>query len=133
MTNQTDLLIASKDSIIAYNENPFQLEIQNEFNLLENLIIVSDKQNELNISKSRTSLIILISVFSLISLLFLILFLRNNVELQRQKNYKLKYEKSLIKNELKLKKRELFSKINFISQRNEHINNIKDKRFQKLQ
>jgi DNA-binding CsgD family transcriptional regulator len=127
MTNQTDLLIASKDSIIAYNENPFQLEIQNEFNLLENLLIVSDKQNELNISKSRTSLIILISIFSSVTLLLLILFLRNNVELQRQKNYKLKYEKSLIKNELKLKKRELFSKINFISQRNEHINNIKDK------
>ena len=127
ITNRNDLLIASKDSIIAYNENPMQFEIQSEFNLLENLIIVSDKQNELNLSKSRTSLIILISIFSSISLLFLILFLRNNVELQRQKNYKLKYEKSLIKNELKLKKRELFSKINFISQRNEHIKNIKDK------
>lgn len=127
ITNQNDLLIASKDSIIAYNENPIQLEIQNEFNLLENLIIVSDKQNQLNLSKSRTSLIILISIFSSVSLLFLILFLRNNVELQKQKNYRLKYEKSLIKNELKLKKRELFSKINFITQRNEHINNIKDK------
>ena len=127
ITNQNDLLIASKDSIIAYNENPIQLEIQNEFNLLENLILVSDKQNELNLSKSRSSLIILISIFSLVSLLLLILFLRNNIELQRQKNYKLKYEKSLIKNELKLKRRELFSKINFITQRNEHINNIKDK------
>ena len=59
--------------------------------------------------------------------MLLILFLRNNIELQRQKNYKLKYEKSLIKNELKLKRRELFSKINFITQRNEHINNIRDK------
>ena len=127
MRNQDNLLIATKDSIIAYSENPIQFEIQSEFNLLENLILVSDKENELNLSKSRTSLIILISVFSLISLLFLILFLRNNVELQRQKNYKLKYEKSIIKNELKLKKRELFSKINFISQRNEHINRIKDK------
>ena len=127
ISNQNDLLIASKDSIIAYNENPIQLEIQNEFNLLENLILVSDKQNELNLSKSRNSLIILISIFSLVSLLLLILFLRNNIELQRQKNYKLKYEKSLIKNELKLKKRELFSKINFITQRNEHINNIRDK------
>ena len=127
ITNQDDLLIASKDSIIAYNENPIQLEIQNEFNLLENLILVSDKQNELNLSKSRSSLIILVSIFSLVSLLLLILFLRNNIELQRQKNYKLKYEKSLIKNELKLKRRELFSKINFITQRNEHINNIRDK------
>ena len=127
ITNQDDLLIASKDSIIAYNENPIQLEIQNEFNLLENLILVSDKQNELNLSKSRSSLIILVSIFSLVSLLLLILFLRNNILLQRQKNYKLKYEKSLIKNELKLKRRELFSKINFITQRNEHINNIRDK------
>ena len=127
ITNRNDLLIASKDSIIAYNENPIQVEVQSEFNLLENLIIVSDKQNQLNLSKSRTSLIILISIFSSVSLLFLILFLRNNIELQRQKNYKLKYEKSLIKNELKLKRRELFSKINFITQRNEHINNIRDK------
>lgn len=127
MTNQNDLLIATKDSIIAYNENPIQLEIQSEFNLLENLVLVQDKQNELNLSKSRTSLIIIISIFSLICLLLFILFLRKNVELQRQKNYQLKYEKSLIKNELKLKKRELFSKINFITQRNEHINNIKDK------
>ena len=127
MTNQNDLLIATKDSIIAYNENPIQLEIQNEFNLLENLVLVKDKQNELNLSKSRTSTITLISIFSVISLSLLILYLRKNIELQRQKNYKLKYEKSIIKNELKLKERELFSKINFITQRNEHINNIKDK------
>ena len=126
-TKENDLLLAVKDSIIAYNENPINIQIQNEFNLLENLILVTDKQNELNLSKSRTSTIILISIFSLISLSLLILFLRENIELQRQKNYKLKYEKSIIKNELKLKKRELFSKINFISQRNQHISNIKDK------
>lgn len=126
-TKENDLLLSVKDSIIAYNENPINIQIQNEFNLLENLILVTDKENELNLSKLRTSTITLISIFSVVSLSLLILFLRENIQLQRQKNYKLKYEKSIIKNELKLKERELFSKINFISQRNQHISNIKDK------
>mgnify|MGYP006062319633 FL=1 len=35
-------------------------------------------------------------------------------------------EKDKINEELKLKRRELFSKINFISQRNDYLNNIRD-------
>ena len=127
ITNQTDFLIKTKDSIIAYNENTIQKEIENEFNLLENLILVTDKQNQINIAKTRTSLIVVISVISLFSLTFFTLFLRSNFMLQKEKNKLLSIEKETLSDELERKKRELFSKVNYITQRNKHINNIKEK------
>ena len=49
-----------------------------------------------------------------------------NNDLQKEKNRRLSLEKDKINEELKLKRRELFSKINFISQRNDYLNNIRD-------
>ena len=65
--------------------------------------------------------IILLSSLSLIALSF-----RFNVSLQKEKNNTLKLEKDKIDIELQLKRRELFSKINFISQRNDYLNKIKN-------
>jgi len=127
ITNQIEFLINIKDSIISYNENTIQKEIQNEFNLLENLILVTDKQNQINIARTRTALILVISAISLLSLTLLVLFLRSNFKLQKERNKLLSNEKKILSNELERKKRELFSKVNYITQRNKHIINLKEK------
>ena len=124
--NSFENLLMVKDSIIFYNEQPTQILVLEEFNALESLMLVTEKQNDLNISKSINSRNTLVSIF-LVSILFLIaVSLRFNFDLQKEKNRRLGLEKDKINEELKLKRRELFSKINFISQRNDYLNNIRE-------
>ena len=120
-------LLSIKDSIIFYNEDPLTKQQENEFNILENLILVSEKQNDLRLSEAKTNRIILVSILSSSILLLILLSLKFNNDLQREKNRRLNLEKDKINEQLKLKKRELFSKVNFISQRNDYINSLKDK------
>ena len=123
----TNYLLSVKDSIIFYTEQPTQRLVEDQFNTLESLMLVSEKQNDLNISKSINNRNALVSIF-LVAILFLIaVSLRFNFDLQKEKNRRLNLEKDKINEELKLKKRELFSKVNFISQRNDYLNNLKDK------
>lgn len=120
-------LLAIKDSIIAYSEKPLEKQIQDEFNVLENLIIITDKQEEINRSAARVNTISIFFIILILSLSLVLLYLKYLVELQKQKNFRLSIEKSQISDELNISKRELFSKINFIAQRNDHINNIREK------
>ena len=119
-------LLSVKDSIIFYNEDPLIKQEENEFNTLENLILVSEKQNDLRLSRVRTNRIILVSILSSSILLLILLSFKFNNDLQKEKNRRLSLEKDKINEELKLKRRELFSKVNFISQRNDYLNNIRD-------
>ena len=119
-------LLSVKDSIIFYNEDPLLKLEENEFNTLENLILVSEKQNDLRLSRVRTNRIILVSILSSSILLLILLSFKFNNDLQKEKNRRLNLEKDKINEELKLKRRELFSKVNFISQRNDYLNNIRD-------
>ena len=119
-------LLSVKDSIIFYNEDPSIKQEENEFNTLENLILVSEKQNDLRLSKVRTNRIILVSFLSSSILLLILLSLKFNNDLQKEKNRRLNLEKDKINEELKLKRRELFSKVNFISQRNDYLNKLRD-------
>ena len=122
----TNYLLIVKDSIIFYTEQPTQRLVEDQFNTLESLMLVTEKQNDLNISKSINNRNALVSIF-LVAILFLIaVSLRFNFDLQKEKNTRLGLEKDKINEELKLKRRELFSKINFISQRNDYLNNIRD-------
>ena len=123
----TNNLLSIKDSIIFYNEDPLIKQEEDEFNTLENLILVREKQDDLNKSKLRTNRIILVSILSSSILILILLAFKYNNDLQREKNARLNLEKDKIKEELRLKRRELFSKINFISQRNEYLNKIRDK------
>ena len=119
-------LLRIKDSIIFYNEQPTQKFVEEDINSLKGLMLVTEKQNDLNISKSINNRNALVSIF-LVAILFLIaVSLRFNFDLQKEKNTRLGLEKDKINEELKLKRRELFSKINFISQRNDYLNNIRD-------
>jgi hypothetical protein len=119
-------LLSVKDSIIFYNEDPLLKLEENEFNTLENLILVSEKQNDLRLSRLRTNRVILVSILSSSILLLILLSFKFNNDLQKEKNRRLNLEKDKINEELKLKRRELFSKVNFISQRNDYLNNIRD-------
>ena len=119
-------LLSVKDSIIFYNELPINTFQEEEFNRLENLILISEKQNDLNISKLRTNRVVLISIISVSILLVVLLSLKFNYDLQKERNNNLKIEKNKINDELEMKKRELFSKINFISQRNDYLNKIRE-------
>ena len=119
-------LLSVKDSIVYYIEDPLLSQEENEFNTLESLILVSEKQNDLRLSKLRTNRIILVSFLSSSILLIILLSLKFNNDLQKEKNRRLNLEKDKINDELKLKRRELFSKVNFISQRNDYLNNIRD-------
>ncbi len=119
-------LLKVKDSIIFYNEAPLKNQEEFEFNTLENLILVSEKQDDLNKSRLRTNRIILVSILSSSILILVLISFKFNFDLQKEKNARLNLEKDKIKEELKLKKRELFSKINFISQRNEYLKKIRE-------
>ena len=119
-------LLKVKDSIIFYNEAPLKNQEEFEFNTLENLILVSEKQDDLNKSRLRTNRIILVFILSSSILILVLISFKFNFDLQKEKNARLNLEKDKIKEELKLKKRELFSKINFISQRNEYLNKIRE-------
>ena len=119
-------LLSVKDSIIFYNEDPLLKQEENEFNTLENLILVSEKQNDLRLSRLRTNRVILVSILSSSILLLILLSFKFNNDLQKEKNRRLNLEKDKINEQLKLKRRELFSKVNFISQRNDYLNNIRD-------
>lgn len=119
-------LLKVKDSIIFYNEAPLKNQEEFEFNTLENLILVSEKQDDLNKSRLRTNRIILVSILSSSILILILVSFKFNFDLQKEKNARLNLEKDKIKEELKLKKRELFSKINFIYQRNEYLNKIRE-------
>ena len=119
-------LLKVKDSIILYNEQPTQIFLNNEFNALESLMLVSEKQNDLNISKSINNRNALVSIFLLAILFLIAVSLRFNYDLQKEKNTRLRLEKDKINEELKLKRRQLFSKINFISQRNDYLNSIRN-------
>tara|TARA_B100001287_G_C22623784_1_gene501455 strand:- start:813 stop:1316 length:504 start_codon:yes stop_codon:yes gene_type:complete len=57
----------------------------------------------------------------------ILMYLKYNYEIQKEKNIRLNIEKSKISDELKITERELFSKINFIVQRNDHIKNLREK------
>tara|TARA_B100000900_G_scaffold114693_1_gene96168 strand:- start:8448 stop:10163 length:1716 start_codon:yes stop_codon:yes gene_type:complete len=122
----TENLLRVKDSIIYYNEQPIIEQQEKEFNTLENLILISEKQDDLNKSQLRTNRIILISLISFSALILILLSLKFNFDLQKEKNTRLSLEKDLISEELKQKKRELFSKVNFISQRNDYLSKISD-------
>ena len=119
-------LLMVKDSIIYYSDKPINKLGEEEFNILENLLLISEKQNDLKLSKSRNNRNALVSIF-LVAILFLTaVSFKFNFDLQKEKNTRLNLEKDKINEKLKLKKRELFSKVNFISQRNEYLNNIKN-------
>ena len=113
-----------KDSIISINYNVSNDIAGSELNTLENLLDISEKQNEITQVKNENKRIFQFSLLSVVTLIIVSVTLRINYNLQKEKNSRLQLEKESMNSQLEYHKRELVSKVNFISQRNDYINRI---------
>ena len=119
-----DQLLSIKDSIIHYSKQS-QIDPYKSLDNVENIILLSEKQAEINESEIRYNRAqLLFSGFALI-LILLVFILRINNNLQRERGTRLELERNRFEEELNAKKRELFSKTNFIIQRNEYLQNFR--------
>ena len=119
-----DKVLAIKDSIIHYS-NQSQIDPYKSLDNVENIILLSEKQTEINESKLRYNRAITLFAGAALILILLVLILRINNNLQRERSTRLELERNQFEEELNVKKRELFSKTNFIIQRNEYLQNFR--------
>ena len=115
-------LIKVKDSLLLISKSGYDLNISNKMSDLETNIVLSKKRSEINKSRImyNTYLFILIICFTI--LVFSLVSLRLNFNLEKEKSKKILNEKIIVENDLNHKKVELLNKSNFISQRNENLN-----------
>tara|TARA_B100001057_G_scaffold435725_1_gene466264 strand:+ start:719 stop:2500 length:1782 start_codon:yes stop_codon:yes gene_type:complete len=119
-----DKVLAIKDSIIHYS-NQSQIDPYKSLDNVENIILLSEKQTEINESKLRYNRAITLFAGAALILILLVMILRINNNLQRERSTRLELERNQFEEELNVKKRELFSKTNFIIQRNEYLQNFR--------
>ena len=119
-----DKVLAIKDSIIHYS-NQSQIDPYKSLDNVENIILLSEKQTEINESQLRYNRAITLFVGASLILILLVVILRINNNLQRERSTRLELERNQFEEELNVKKRELFSKTNFIIQRNEYLQNFR--------
>ena len=120
-------IIKIKDSLILLSSSSFSSALANKLGKLEiNLNLAESKRliNE-NKLKSNRQLFAVIIMLTIILLGFLTL--KANYNLQLEKTQRLELLNQYFKNEVEKKNRELTSKVNFISQRNEYLKRKKKK------
>ncbi|MGB2050518.1 MAG: LuxR C-terminal-related transcriptional regulator, partial [Flavobacteriaceae bacterium] len=123
--NQFENVISVKDSIILYS-NQSLVDPYNTLNNLENVILLSEKQIEINESQQKFKRALVLFIPAVLILILIVATLRINNNLQSERSKRLELEKKNLKEELNKKRRELFSKTNFIMQRNEYLQRLKD-------
>ena len=123
--NQFENLISVKDSIIHYS-NQSLVDPYNTLDNLENVILLSEKQIEINESQQKFKRALILFIPAVLILILIVATLRINNNLQNERSKRLELEKKNLKEELNKKRRELFSKTNFIMQRNEYLQRLKD-------
>ena len=123
--NQSEALISVKDSIIAHSKKT-SVDPYNILDNLENVILLSEKQIEINESQQKFNRALILFISATLVLILFVAVLRANNNLQKERSKRLELEKNNLKEELSKKRRELFSKTNFIMQRNEYLQRLKD-------
>ena len=123
--NQSEALISVKDSIIAHSKIT-SVDPYNILDNLENVILLSEKQIEINESQQKFNRALILFISATLVLILFVAVLRANNNLQKERSKRLELEKNNLKEELSKKRRELFSKTNFIMQRNEYLQRLKD-------
>ncbi|MDA9760753.1 LuxR C-terminal-related transcriptional regulator [Flavobacteriaceae bacterium] len=123
--NQYENLISVKDSIIHYSNQSLS-DPYNTLDNLENIILLSEKQIEINESQQKFKRALILFIPAVLILILIVATLRINNNLQNERSKRLELEKKNLKEELNKKRRELFSKTNFIMQRNEYLQRLKD-------
>ena len=117
-------LIRVKDSLIKMASFGAVLTLGNKFNELESNILLAKKRAEINDSKIMYNIYLFILIIGSTILLFSLISLRLNFNLQKEKSEKISAEKKYIESVLEHKRIELINKSNYISQRNKNLNYI---------
>ena len=118
-------LIKIKDSLIKMNALINTLSIRGAFSKLETQIQLSNKQSELNESKIRYNTYLYILIIGTVILVFSLITIRVNYNYQKERNIRLEIEQKVTQSKLEKKQLELVSKTNFIAQRNEYLDSLK--------
>ena len=117
-------LIRIKDSLITMASFGAILNLGNKFNELESNILLTKKRAELNENKIMYNIYLFILIIGSTILLFSLISLRLNFNLQKEKADKISVEKRYVEAALEHKKIELVNKSNYIAQRNKNLNYI---------
>ena len=119
-------LIRVKDSLIEMASIGAVLNLGDKFNELESNILLAKKRAELNESKIMYNIYLFVLIIGSTILLFSLVSLRLNFNLQKEKAEKISAEKKYIESALEHKRIELINKSNYISQRNKNLTYILD-------
>ena len=120
--NDLKNLLSIKDSII-FNKNLLE-NSEGDIKNIQTLLDLNDKKRELISNEKRLNSTVFYLTITLSLLIIILIIFRINFKLQSERSKRFKLEKSQIENELSLKQRELFSKSNFILQRNDYLKSI---------
>ena len=125
LNGDMDNLIKVKDSLIKMNGIINTSNIRTAFSKLETQILLSEKQSELNESKIKYNTYLYILIIGSVILVFSLVTIRVNYNYQKERNIRLEIEQKVTQSKLEKKQLELVSKTNFIAQRNEYLDSLK--------
>ena len=120
-------LIKIKDSLILLSSSSFSSALANKLGKLEVNLNLAESKRLINENKLKSNRQLFVVIIMLIILFLGFLTLKANYNLQLEKTQRLELLNQYFKNEVEKKNRELISKVNFISQRNEYLKSLKRK------
>lgn len=120
-------IIKIKDSLILLSSSSFSSALVNKLGKLEINLNLAESKRLINENKLKSNMQLFAVIIMLTILLLGFLTLKANYNLQLEKTQRLELLNQYFKNEVEKKNRELTSKVNFISQRNEYLKSLKRK------
>ena len=120
-------IIKIKDSLILLSSSSFPSALANKLGKLEINLNLAESKRLINENKLKSNRQLFAVIIMLTILLLGFLTLKANYNLQLEKTQRLELLNQYFKNEVEKKNRELTSKVNFISQRNEYLKSLKRK------
>ena len=120
-------IIKIKDSLILLSSSSFSSALVNKLGKLEINLNLAESKRLINENKLKSNRQLFAVIIMLTILLLGFLTLKANYNLQLEKTQRLELLNQYFKNEVEKKNRELTSKVNFISQRNEYLKSLKRK------
>ncbi|MBT4927468.1 hypothetical protein HON17_04565 [bacterium] len=120
-------IIKIKDSLILLSSSSFSSALVNKLGKLEINLNLAESNRLINENKLKSNRQLFTVIIMLTILLLGFLTLKSNYNLQLEKTQRLELLNQYFKNEVEKKNRELTSKVNFISQRNEYLKSLKRK------
>ena len=125
--NLNSKLLNIKDSLIILTSGSSNSKIFSILNSLETKIQLAKSSREINENKIKYNTYLYVLIICTVILFFSLITIRVNYNYQKERSKSLSLEKINIQNQLDKKNRELFSKSNFIIQRNDYLKKIKKK------